>query len=117
MFTDAKQIPQKPLSDDLTAITDTIAVMCESVIDRVAAPDHACSMLQLVMDWHYKLRSEGLAEQTKVEVAPELEHSATAEASIDSSPSPVKEFTDPLQREESGDREQAFFSRTSGYPR
>lgn len=109
LFTDAKQIPQKPLSDDLTAITDTIAVMCESVIDRGTAPDNACSMLQLVMDWHYKLRSEGLAQQTEIEVASEPKFSAKAETSIDSPPGPVEAFTEPLQRDETGSREQTFF--------
>lgn len=109
LFTDAKQIPQKRLSDDLTAITDTIAVMCESVIDRDAAPDNACSMLQLVMDWHYRLRSEGLAQQSEIEVALEPKLGAKAEISIDSLPATVEEFTDPLQLEERGSREQAFF--------
>ncbi|MBQ0783984.1 MAG: response regulator, partial [Amphritea sp.] len=109
LFTEAKQIPQKPLSDDLTAITDTIAVMCESVIDRVAAPDNACSMLQLVMDWHYKLRSEGLAQQTEIEVALEPKLGPKVEVSIDPLLASGEESTDPLQLEEAGSREQTFF--------
>lgn len=60
LYTEAGQQPGTQLCNDLTAITDTLAMMCEAVINQSAAPENVLAMLQLLMDWHYRLRSEGL---------------------------------------------------------
>ena len=63
LFTEAEQLPGAELRNDLVAITDTIAIMCEAVVLQQSAPDSAQLMLQRLMDWHYRLRSEGLDSQ------------------------------------------------------
>ncbi|WP_299200363.1 response regulator [uncultured Amphritea sp.] len=77
LYTETGQSPAKPLCDDLTAITDTLAMMCEAVINQSASPDNALAMLQLLMDWHYRLRSQGL-EQYEAECSDSLLQSSTA---------------------------------------
>lgn len=90
LFTDAGQSPAKPLCDDLTAITDTLAMMCEAVINQSAAPDNSLAMLQLLMDWHYRLRSQGL-EQYEATVA------AISSPSSEDVTQTVVPHTDPQQ--------------------
>ena len=63
LFTEADQLPGSSLSEDLIAITDAIAMMCEAVVAQNPAPEGARGTLQLVMDWHFRLRSEGLQAQ------------------------------------------------------
>ena len=59
-LTDAEQQPGDALADDLLEISDILALMCESVIAGNTAPEQAQFALQRVMDWHYRLQSEGI---------------------------------------------------------
>ncbi|BBB27923.1 hybrid sensor histidine kinase/response regulator [Amphritea japonica] len=109
LFTDAEKIPPKRLSDDLIAITDTIAVMCESVVDQGAAPENACATLQLVMDWHYRLRSEGLDLPAATEVTLERQPEEDAAVLSGERQTLENEPESPLQPAENSNREQTFF--------
>ncbi len=109
LFTDAGQSPAKPLCDDLTAITDTLAMVCEAVINQSASPDNSQAMLQLLMDWHYRLRSQGLQQQeSENSDSPMLPPAAPPSAALaEPLPQPVEQMAD--ESAENVNREQTFF--------
>ncbi|KXJ52193.1 MAG: hybrid sensor histidine kinase/response regulator [Neptuniibacter sp. Phe_28] len=60
-LTDADQLPTGPLKDDLFEAADCLAAMSESVIEGTPAPDNGLQILQLIMDWDYRLKTEGVS--------------------------------------------------------
>ena len=59
-LTGADQLPSGSLKNDLFEAADCLAAMSESVIEGTAVPDNALQVLQLIMDWDYRLKTEGL---------------------------------------------------------
>ncbi|WP_417582713.1 hybrid sensor histidine kinase/response regulator [Nitrincola sp.] len=60
VLTDAKTLPGPQLAEDLTEATDCLAQMSESISEAEPAPDGALEVLQSMMDWFYRLRTEGI---------------------------------------------------------
>ncbi len=60
VLTDAKTLPGPQLAEDLTEATDCLAQMSESISEAEPAPDGSLEVLQSMMDWFYRLRTEGI---------------------------------------------------------
>ncbi len=79
-MTDAGQLPTGRLQNDLLEAADCLAAMCETITDGAQAPDNALAVLQSIMDWDYRLKTEGLSalEQSdaQIETTPVVNHTA-----------------------------------------
>ncbi|MBR9828525.1 MAG: response regulator [Oceanospirillales bacterium] len=60
VLTDAKVFPGSKLTRELTAASDCLAQMSESITEETDAPDNALHQLQQLMNWFYRLRTEGI---------------------------------------------------------
>lgn len=60
VLTDAKTLPGPQLAEDLTEAIDCLAQMSESISESEPSPDGALEVLQSMMDWFYRLRTEGI---------------------------------------------------------
>lgn len=60
-MTDADQLPSGRLQGDLLEAADCLAAMSETVTDGAQAPDNGLAVLQLIMDWNYQLKTQGLS--------------------------------------------------------
>lgn len=60
MLVDTQSLPGRKLKDDLQEAADCLAAMGESVTDKVSPPPNALSVLQVIMDWSYLLKTEGV---------------------------------------------------------
>jgi len=69
-MTDAGQLPTGRLQNDLLEAADCLAAMCETITDGAQAPDNALAVLQSIMDWDYRLKTEGLSalEQSDAQI-------------------------------------------------
>ncbi|WP_415889701.1 response regulator [Neptuniibacter sp. SY11_33] len=71
---DQDQLPTGSLKDDLFEASDCLAAMAEAITAGGNAPDNALSTLQLIMDWDYRLKTEGVdaldKEQERTAVEP-----------------------------------------------
>jgi len=56
---DHSLLPSAGLSRDLQVASDCLAAMSDSVTDGTPAPDNALPVLQQIMDWDYRLKTEG----------------------------------------------------------
>ncbi|WP_415897207.1 response regulator [Neptuniibacter sp. QD57_21] len=81
---DQDQLPTGSLKDDLFEASDCLAAMAEAITAGGRAPDNALSTLQLIMDWDYRLKTEGVdaldKEQERTVVEPAV---ASADDSAD----------------------------------
>lgn len=117
LYTEAGQLPAKRLCDDLMAISDTLAMMCEAVINQSAAPENAQGVLQLLMDWHYRLRSDGLVlhsgedTQSAMQLSEPQSEMQAAQAGIAESPVALSDATSNEPSPDAGEnsREQTLF--------
>lgn len=66
-LTNSDILPGKQLSEDLTEAVDCLAQMSEAISESEPNPDGALEVLQCLMDWHYRLKTEGVeaAGQTR----------------------------------------------------
>ncbi|MBP0049971.1 response regulator [Marinobacterium sp. AK62] len=60
ILTEAKTLPGPQMAEDLTEATDCLAQMSESISASEPGPDNAMDVLQCMMDWFYRLKTEGL---------------------------------------------------------
>ncbi|PIE25187.1 MAG: hybrid sensor histidine kinase/response regulator [Neptuniibacter caesariensis] len=69
-LTEAEQLPGPGLKGDMLEACDCIASISEAVTDGSAAPSNALPVLQSIMDWDYRLKTEGVealqSDQTAV---------------------------------------------------
>lgn len=77
---DQDQLPTGSLKDDLFEASDCLAAMAEAITAGGSAPDNALSTLQLMMDWDYRLKTEGVdaldKEQKRTVIEPAQEGSS-----------------------------------------
>ncbi|MAY42898.1 MULTISPECIES: response regulator [unclassified Neptuniibacter] len=57
---DADKLPTGRLQAELLEAADCLAAMSETVTEGASAPDNAVQVLQLIMDWDYRLKTDGL---------------------------------------------------------
>ena len=69
---DTQSLPGDALRDDLLEAADCLASMSESVTEKLPAPQSAQAILQLVMDWSYRLKTEGVEASAKPLPASEI---------------------------------------------
>lgn len=81
-LTEAEQQPGDALADDLLEVSDILALMCESVIAGNPAPEQAQPALQRVMDWHYRLQSEGISAAAGQVVSDDMDSDSVAEQGV-----------------------------------
>ncbi|WP_415886332.1 response regulator [Neptuniibacter sp. QD37_6] len=79
---DQDQLPTGSLKDDLFEASDCLAAMAEAITAGGNAPDNAFSTLQLMMDWDYRLKTEGVDALDKAQERIAVE---SAVASVDDS--------------------------------
>lgn len=61
VLTDAATVPGEQLAQDLTDAADCLAQMSEVVTDGGQLPDTALTQLQQLMNWFFRLQTEGVA--------------------------------------------------------
>ena len=57
---DADKLPTGRLQAELLEAADCLAAMSDTVTEGASAPDNAVQVLQLIMDWDYRLKTDGL---------------------------------------------------------
>ncbi|MBV1788973.1 response regulator [Marinobacterium sp. D7] len=60
LLTDAELFPGEQLAQDLNDAADCLAMMSDAVTDGAAPPEEAQTQLQQLMNWFYRLRTEGV---------------------------------------------------------
>ncbi|MCP4595948.1 response regulator [Neptuniibacter sp.] len=79
---DHSLLPSAGLSRDLQVASDCLAAMSDSVTDGTPSPDNALPVLQQIMDWDYRLKTEGAAalEQDEAESETSVQVSGVEDA-------------------------------------
>ena len=60
VLTDSATLPGEQLSQDLTDAADCLAQMCDVITESAPPPEAALAQLQQMMDWFYRLQTEGV---------------------------------------------------------
>lgn len=60
VLTDSATLPGEQLAQDLTDAADCLAQMCDVITESAPPPEAALAQLQQMMDWFYRLQTEGV---------------------------------------------------------
>lgn len=94
---DQDQLPAGGLKDDLFEASDCLVAMAEAITAGGNAPDNALSTLQLMMDWDYRLKTEGVEalnkEQERTVVDPTI--STADDSTVEVANTPTGETETP----------------------
>lgn len=69
LLADAERVSVGAMKHDLLEAADCLAAMSDAITDSLPAPDNALQVLQRVMDWDYRLKTEGISLLDRSEAA------------------------------------------------
>ena len=95
-LTEAGQMPGLGLKEDMLEACDCIAAMSDTVTEGGNAPENALGVLQSIMDWDFRLKTEGL-EALQAEPARQKPQAASSQDSVSADSAEPEEVQDNPQ--------------------